>query len=315
MASTEQPTYVRRLLRQKILLICGAVIALVAGLSAGFGIVNGKIEPRAVKTYQATTNVLLTSPEPSYYQVEIPGEPQAIPQPDPVTGQVPADQFIIPEPVPVDLDNSALVLSYLASSDEIVDAVASRVGGLADGETITATRRSTPPAGDERFAGRLILPVIEIAATAQSADRAERLADEATGVFMNTVVARQDEAAIPPDIRLVLQELNKAKADEGVGSNPAIPVVVVAFGVFLLFVALALLVESIRERRQARDGGDGDRPRGGRGGGGRGRRAWDGESTEDRLRPYDDFDTDEEISRGDLEDPFEVSEPDATPVR
>lgn len=252
----ERPTYLRRLLRQKILLIVGAVVAVVAGLLAGFTIVDGQIETRVVRSYTASATVLLSAPDPTYYQVEIPGSVQTLPPVDPAA---PVQQTIQQAPVPIDLSNSAIILAYIASSDQVIDGVAAKVGGLEDGDSITAVRRTTQPAGDERFGGRLSLPVVDIVGVSTSPERAERLANEATTVFGDLVTKQQSDEGVPEDVRLVLNELNKPVADEGEGSNPAIPIVVVAVGVFLLFVALALIVEAVRERR--RDGaesGDGD---------------------------------------------------------
>src|SRR5215204_5361145 len=108
----QQPTYVRRLLNQKVLLIIGFVVALVAGLIAGFTINNGQIEPRATRTFMASSTVLLTSPTPNLFQVEIPGVTQPVPA-DPAAAQ----QVVVQEATPLDLSNSAIILAYMASSD------------------------------------------------------------------------------------------------------------------------------------------------------------------------------------------------------
>ena len=74
----QQPTYLRRLLNQKVLLIIGFVVALVAGLIAGFTINDGQIEPRAAREFMASSTVLLTSPQNDLFQMEIPGATQTI---------------------------------------------------------------------------------------------------------------------------------------------------------------------------------------------------------------------------------------------
>lgn len=253
-----QPVYLRRLLRQKILLIVGVVVAIAAGLLAGFTIQNGEVVPRADRTYMASATILLTSPSPDYFQVRIPGVAQALPQ---ATDEAAAQQeLIVSEPQGVDLASNAIILAYLASSDLITDEVAAAVGGLGDNESIIAVSRTTQPSGDETFPGRLQLPLIQVGATAMSPARSERLATEATAAFEALVQQQQQENGIPEDIRLQLDVLNAPVAGEGQGSNPAIPVVVVAFGVFLLFIAAALIVEGIRERgrRRSRDDGDAD---------------------------------------------------------
>lgn len=250
----QQPTYLRRLLNQKVLLIIGFVVALVAGLIAGFTITDGQIEPRASRSYMAASTVLLTAPQSNIFQTEIPGETPAIPE---GTDPAAAEALAPPEPTPVDLSNSAILLAYLAASDEIVDATAAAVGGFEDGDAVTAVRRTTQPGGDEAFGGRLQLPIISIVGTSTTAERAELIAAEATTAFSELIVAQQDAWGVAEDIRLTLDQLNAPVAGEPEGGNPAIPVIVVTLGIFLLFIALALIIEAVRDRRR-RAGDDAD---------------------------------------------------------
>lgn len=250
----DQPAYLRRLIEQKYILIVGAIVALVAGFFAGFEVVDGEIESRAVKTYVASSTVLLTGPEPVYFQVEIPAETETVPSGVDEEGNPVEQELIVTtrERTALPLSDSAIILAYMASSDDIVDAVAADIGELEDGEDITAVRRTTQPTGDERFGGRLELPLVEIAGISTSPDRAEAIAGSATAAFEAMVVQRQQESSVPEDIRIALDELNAPIAQEQDGSNPAIPSVVVGFGVFLLFIALALIVGIIRDRRLRR---------------------------------------------------------------
>ncbi|MCS5735600.1 hypothetical protein [Herbiconiux daphne] len=249
------------MLRQKILLIIGIVVAIAAGLLAGFTITDGHIESRVVRTYQASSTVLLSAPTPTYYQVEIPGSVTEVPQADPAAdpNAAAAPDLIQNPATPIDLASSAIILAYIASSDEVSDGVSAAIGGLEDGDAITAVRRTTQPAGDEAFGGRLQLPIVNIVGVSTSAERAEEIANQATKVFGDLVSAQQAEWGVPEDIRLTLDELNAPKADAGTGSNPAIPVIIVALGVFLLFVAIALVIEAIRERRR-KSGADAGEP-------------------------------------------------------
>ncbi|MET0781292.1 MAG: hypothetical protein ABWZ16_07220 [Microbacterium sp.] len=249
----QQPTYLRRLLNQKVLLIIGFVVALVAGLIAGFTITDGQVEPRATRAFMASSTVLLTAPQNDLFQTEIPGTAQVIPE-----GTDPATVQEVSAPIPVDLTNSAILLAYLASSDDIVDATAAAVGGFEDGDGVTAVRRTTQPGGDESFGGRLQLPIIAIVGTSTSAARAELIAAEATNAFSDLIVAQQDEWGIAEDIRLTLDELNAPVAGEPEGGNPAIPVIVVTVGIFLLFIALALIIEAARDRRRRKTEGEDD---------------------------------------------------------
>lgn len=246
----EQPTYVRRLLEQKYLLIVGLIIAVLAGLVAGFTIQNGQLVSRTVQTYSASSTVMLSSPTPTDFQVQIPAVTEAIPE-----GQT-AQSLIVQQPTPVDLTNSAILLAYQASSDQIRDEVEAQIGPLEVGEAISAVRRTTQPSGDETFPGRLELPIIDIVGVAESTARAELIAATATSVFQDYVAQQQVDLGVAEDVRLQLDELNVPVAGEGTGSNPAIPIIVVGVGVFLLFIALALIIGAIRDRRRARRAAD-----------------------------------------------------------
>ncbi|MCR2808881.1 MULTISPECIES: hypothetical protein [unclassified Microbacterium] len=254
----EKPKYLERLLRQKVLLIVGFVVAIIAGLLAGLTIHDGAITTRVQKTYTASSTVLLASPQPNFFQVEIPGTAQALPQPN-ADGTTPTQELIVEDATPLDLADSAIILAYIASSDEVAQAVADRVGDFEDGDGITAARRTTQPAGDERFGGRLSLPLIDIVGTSTSAARAELIANEATEVFADLIRAQQREWGVSEEIRLTLDVLNAPVADSGEGSNPAIPVIVVAVGVMIFFIALALIVEAVRDRRRRREVAGDDR--------------------------------------------------------
>lgn len=247
----EKPKYLERLLRQKVLLIVGLIVAVVAGILAGFTIHDGAVTTRVQKAYSASSTVLLSSPQPTYFQVEIPGAAQALPQPN-ADGTTPAQELIVEDATPLDLADTAIILAYIASSDEVAEGVQESVGVFEDGEGITAVRRTTQPAGDERFGGRLSLPIIDIVATATSPVRAELIADEALDVFADLVQEQQREWGVSEEIRLELDVLNAPVADTGEGSNPAIPVIVVAMGVFIFFIALALILDGILDRRRRR---------------------------------------------------------------
>lgn len=250
----DQPVYLRRLIEQKYILIVGVLVALVAGFYAGFSVVDGKVVSRAEKTYAASATLLLMAPQPDYFQVQIPAETETVPVVTDADGNPVQQDLIVTksEARPINLADSAIIQAYMASSDEIANAVALEIGAFGDGEAITAVRRTTQPNGDERFGGRLELPILEIAGMSTSPERAELIATKATDAFRAMVTLRQREWGVAEDNRLVLNELNAPVAKEVDGSNPAIPSIVVGFGVFLLFIALALIVGSIREYQRKR---------------------------------------------------------------
>jgi hypothetical protein len=234
----ETPKYLQTLWSYKWLLAFGLVVAIGAAFFAGFTITNGQVESRAVKTFTASTTVLVTSPSDTLYQAQIPGQT--------------LEQGVTP-PQELDLANAAQIYAYLVAGETIKDEVESEVGALADEtESITAIRRTTQPAGDERFPGSLKLPVLEVVGTAATEERAEALSAAATDSFLEYVTAEQEEKQIAPELRVQLEILARNAAVEGDASNPAIPIVITGVAVFLAFVALALILGGIRSSRTKR---------------------------------------------------------------
>ncbi|MBT2498949.1 hypothetical protein J7E25_07555 [Agromyces sp. ISL-38] len=235
----ETPKYLQTLWSYKWLLAFGLIVAIVAGFFAGFTITNtGQVESRAVKSYTAGTTILVTSPSDTLYQATIPGQP--------------IEQGVS-APEPLDLPSAAQIYAYIVAGATVRAAVESDIGVLdEDTETITAIRRTTQPAGDERFPGSLKLPVLEIVGTAATEERAEEISSAATGVFLGYVETQQTEKAIAPENRVMLEVLAEGAAVEGETSNPAIPIVITGFAVFLAFIALAFVLAGIRSSRAKR---------------------------------------------------------------
>lgn len=247
----ETPKYLQTLWNYKWLLAFGLVVAIVAGFFAGFTITNGQVESRAVKSYSAGTTVLVTSPSDTLYQAQLPER------------QI---QEGVTPPEPLDLSQSTQIYAYIVTGAGIRDAVEAAIGPLdEDTETITAIRRTTQPAGDERFPGSLKLPVLEIIGTAAGDARAEEISEAATTAFFAYVAAEQAAQAIPEENRVQLDVLVDGNAVEAETSNPAIPVVVTGFAVFLAFVALAFILAGIRSGRAKRKQGERRAARGGTG--------------------------------------------------
>ncbi len=231
----EVPTYLRILWKSKWLLLVGAIVAAVAAFFAGFSINNGDIQPRAEQTYRAGTTLLLNGPDQPLYQAVIPGQ---------------EIQEGVTSPENVDLTNRAILYAYLISGQDMRATVEGQIGEFADGETLTALRRTTQPGGDEAFAGRYVLPIVEVVGTATSPERAEQISRTAAQAFEAKVVADQDAAQIDTANRVVLSTIDEKPAAATEGSNPAIPVVVTFLGVFLLFVATAYIIAGSRASRE-----------------------------------------------------------------
>lgn len=248
----ETPKYLQVLWNYKWLLAFGLLVAIVAGFFAGFAIVNGQVESRAVRSFSAGTTVLVTSPSDTLYQAQVPGR---------------EIQEGVTAPEPLDLSQSAQIYAYIVTGARIRDAVEAEVGALDDDtEAITAIRRTTQPAGDERFPGSLKLPVLEIVGTGATEARAEEISAAATTAFLTYVTDEQAAKQIAEENRVMLEVLKEGTAVEAETSNPAIPVVVTGVAVFLAFVALAFIIAGLRSdraKRKARKEATGS-PRGGR---------------------------------------------------
>ncbi len=231
------PLYLRVLWSYKWLLLVGLLIAGFVGGVVGYTYIDGQLQPRAVQTYRASTTVLVGSPQQPLYQSVIPGAPVQ-------EGVTPA--------VTRDLVSTTVVYAYIVSGSEIRARVEGVVGPLADDEQVTAVRRTTQPAGDEQFPGRLTLPILDIVGAAHSPGRAEDISRAANLVFQEYVKAEQDTTAVPEGERVQLQTLRESEATEVEGSNPLIPVILTAFGVLLLVVALIFVLYNIRVSREKR---------------------------------------------------------------
>jgi hypothetical protein len=237
----ETPRYLQILWSYKWLVLIGLVVAIAAGLLAGFTISDGKIVSRAEGTYTAANTVMLQGEGSELLQSEIPGTTISATAPPTTTTTAPQSQ---------DLANSALLYAYLASSDAMKSRVESVVGKFSLTDGLTAVSRTTQPAGDEAFPGRLELPIIDIEGTASTPQRAVAIADAGAVQFRKYIVAEQDKALVPTAIRVDLVTLQKKPAVEGDGSNPAIPIAVAAGGVFLAFIALIFIIHGARTSRK-----------------------------------------------------------------
>ncbi len=233
----ETPKYLIVLWKSKWLLLVGLVVAITGGMIAGFTIQDGQLVPRSEQSYTASTTIIVSSNTQPMYQAVIPGQ-------EIVEGQTLATD--------VDLASKAILYAYLVSGLEMRQSVEDEVGAFAETEDLTALRRTTQPSGDENFPGRYTLPIIDVVGASTSASRAEAISRTATDLFMAQVLAEQETAGIPADERVTMAVLDQSPAVAEEGSNPLIPVVVTALGIFLLFVAAAFIIAGSKASRRAR---------------------------------------------------------------
>lgn len=233
----EIPAYLRILWNYKWLLLVGMIIAAGTGILAGFTVGPDGLTSKSIRSYAATTTLLVTSANDTNYQVEVPARP--IPE-----------GFTAPQSI--DLSNTAVIYAYLISGSNLQSTVVERVRGMdREVESISALRRTTQPAGNERFPGNLRLPLLDVTAVSTSPERAELLASVTVDVFLEHVKAEQDKRKLKNADRVQIYVTNVGPAIMLEGSNPYTPVVFTAGGIFLGFIILAFSLHGWRTARRA----------------------------------------------------------------
>ena len=246
----ETPGYLGILARYRWFLAIGVVVAVVVGLLAGLTVKDGELVSRVERIYPASTTLLLSSATTPLFQSEIPSR------------EIPINsEVVVTDPVPLALNDAAVIYAYLVAGEEIKGLVEDQIGRLLEEESITAVSRTTQPAGDEKFPGRLALPVLDVIAFAPSPDRAELISRTASVEFKKYVLREQERRQLPLDVRVILSTLKENPAGDPEGSNPAIPVVVAAGGTLVAFLALTFIIYGIRLRARTRhESGVSDEP-------------------------------------------------------
>ena len=240
----EIPRYLQVLWSYKWLLALGVVLAIVAGAAAGYTLKDGRLEPKGTTTYTASTTVLLTAPTQSLVTAVVPGQ---------------SIQDGTTAPQQRDLPSLAVLYAYLITGQENVAAVEAQIGELADGESLTAVRRTNQPGISEQFPGRLTLPIVETIAFATSPERAEEISAAATETFIEQVTSQQEAEGLADDERIQLDVITTSPATVSESEDALMAVAVVAVGILAAFVALAFVLDNIRRNRRPRGQGRGKR--------------------------------------------------------
>jgi hypothetical protein len=215
----------RALRRNWLFVVAGVMVAVLAGLLAGYSVSSSGLEPRTPPSYRGTATIMLSDPSVSVYAAQLGGD-------------VPADAAAVAESA--NLSQLAMIYAWVVSGDEIRDSAQDIVGSFGGGENLTAQRRTTQPTGSEEFGSNSALPIFDVIATAQDGDRATEIAEGATDVFLQYVEERQEAAGIPADERVnvtVLRSASSTMTDGGSSVSSSVLVgVVVLLVVFLLAV-------------------------------------------------------------------------------
>jgi hypothetical protein len=220
--------------RSKWLFATGLIVAVLAAVTAGYRVENGSLEPRAERSFTASTLVMLSGAGIPLYQAE---------------AASPAAQAGVAAPREQDLSTAAVMFAYIISGSTIRDEVAEQIGALSPEESISAVQRTTQPSGSERFPGRLNLPIVEIQGTASTPERAAQLAETATASFRDYVTEQQEAASLDPDARVVLADIRDAVVAENDVSNTLAPLIAVWLGTLLAFIALIFILDNARRTR------------------------------------------------------------------
>lgn len=236
----ETPRYLQVLWAHKVLLVISLVLAAAVGVVAGYRVTGSGLEPRATTTYSAATTVLVSVPQSNLFSG---------------TTESPVDPTATSVAQPVSPSQLAVVYAYLVTGDIVRRDVQRALGGLRSGESVTAVRRTTQPGGSERFPGREQLPILDVIGIADSAKRAEEIANAARKSFFAYVAQQQDDDNIAASKRVRLEEIAGARAVEEEGGSAVLPVVIGFVGSLLVFLGLILVVDAVTGSRGRRGGG------------------------------------------------------------
>lgn len=226
--------------RHKALMVFGILIAVAAALFTAFKVETGSLwesgtlEPRSQIEYRASTQLLVSDPVSVFSSRNAPQV-----EPD---GSAPASSR--------DLSSLTVVYAYLASSDEMLAEVEQQVGPLGPDEALTAQQRTTQPTS-ETNTGTYRLPILDIMGTSSDPARAEEISRTAAALFQDYAAAQQDAAEVALTSRVQLPVIDERDAVPIDGTNPALPVIAVALGVFLGFLALIFAVDNVQVGRRS----------------------------------------------------------------
>lgn len=238
----ERPLYWGVFWRYRLVLLASVVVAVLAGIFSGFSFSNGGLEERGVRTtYTATTTVLLNTPDASIFASAV----------SPPSGPAGPRQ---------DLPTLAGVYAYLVVGDQVGEFVQRSTGGLSEGESLSAERRTTQPDFDESnslLSGRQNLPLFQVRAIAGSGARANQLVDAALDGLTQVATTTQDRDSVPASLRVQLEPIAHAVTEDRTSRGPAYAVLA---GAAVLLVGATLVVLLDRRARRRRERSEREKP-------------------------------------------------------
>jgi zinc-ribbon domain len=271
-ASSNVGTYVRALRRFWWVLVIGAVVALLAGLSARFSIslLPPGLDEKDSITYTAESRLLVSSAQDPYFRSQIttfvdqPGQAvdgsttdEGTTTDESTEGEPSADGASVDQGIPfvsapdlTTLIRTANLYPFIIESDplaayrrELYGDLPGSVSALGVTSVVTANRIELSE-----------IPVLKLIATAGSSEDAVALADKTAKAFISWLEREQERAkpSIIPEDRIVVEQLtvpSGAIASEGPSSTLPVLVFLVVFAAFCVLAVLLDRLVPARPRR------------------------------------------------------------------
>jgi hypothetical protein len=237
-AASSVALYTHALRRFWWVLVIGAVIALLAALSARFTIslFPPSLEQKDDVSYTAESRLLITSADNPHFRAK-----ETIPEED--TG---TEGFTPSTPLSTAPDLNTIVRNantypYVIESDQVANYREQQYGDLPG--TVQALGVTSVVTGNRIELSEI--PIIRLIATADTPDDAINLSDKTGKAFIGWLRAFQDDNDILESDRIDVQQLNVPKdAVASEGPSTALPVVVF-IAVFAAFCVLAVLLDRL----------------------------------------------------------------------
>ena len=242
-AASSVAVYTHALRRFWWVLVIGAVVALLAGLSARFSIslFPPGLEEKDEISYTAESRLLITSADNPHFRAKETPPPEEETT-DEGTGFVPGSG-VQPSSAP-DLNTivrNANTYPYVIESDQVANYREQEFGDLPG--TVQALGVTSVVTGNRIELSEI--PIIRLIATADTPQQAVGLADKTGKAFIGWLRTFQDDHGIAESDRIVVQQLNVPKdAAASEGPSTALPVLVFIV-VFAASCVLAVLLDRL----------------------------------------------------------------------
>ncbi|MGH3039944.1 MAG: hypothetical protein ACRDLZ_11200 [Gaiellaceae bacterium] len=243
------------------MLALGAVLALLAALSARFSIsiFPPGLEEKEKVSWTAESRLLVTSADDPHFRSKEtvlvprgPADEDTGEETSGTDGEDPAaNEDLVPFSSPPDLNTivrNANTYPYVIESDKVANYRSREFGELPG--TVTALGVTSVVTANRVELSEI--PIIRLIAVADTPEDAVGLADKTGKAFIGWLEEFQEEKEIPRNDRIVVDQLSTPKgAVASAGPSTTLPVLVFLF-VFAAFCVLAVLLDRFLPSRQPR---------------------------------------------------------------